>query len=207
MKPRVGMPRRNSKWTRRDFVKTTLGAALASQASRSLFTFAAEQPESALKYPKGKADACIFIWLGGGAAHIDTWDPKTRGDGKKRAGSYYESINTAIPGVQVCQHLKRTAPLLDRCVLIRTIHHDISGEHGAASNLVHTGRRPSETILYPSLGSIVSHELGSKSEQVPAYVVMGYPNIMRDPGFLGAKFGYIYLTQTETGPNGLVRPP
>src|SRR5258708_31485265 len=36
---------------------------------------------------------------------------------------------------------------------------------------------------------------------------MGYPNITRDPGFLGAKFGYIYLTQIETGPNGLIRPP
>src|SRR5260221_13917118 len=36
---------------------------------------------------------------------------------------------------------------------------------------------------------------------------MGYPNITRDPGFLGAKHGYIYLTQIETGPNGLVRPP
>jgi hypothetical protein len=92
-------------------------------------------------------------------------------------------------------------------VLIRTVHHDISGEHGAAANLVHTGRRPSETILYPSIGSIVSHQLGTKSDEVPAYVVMGYPSIMRDPGFLGAKYGYIYLTQIETGPNGLMRPP
>jgi hypothetical protein len=66
---------------------------------------------------------------------------------------------------------------------------------------------PSGTILYPSIGSIVSHELGTKSEEVPAYVVMGYPNITRDPGFLGAKYGYVYLLQTETGPNGLIRPP
>jgi hypothetical protein len=66
---------------------------------------------------------------------------------------------------------------------------------------------PSGTILYPSIGSIVSHELGTKFEEVPAYVVMGYPNITRDPGFLGAKYGYVYLLQTETGPNGLVRPP
>jgi hypothetical protein len=66
---------------------------------------------------------------------------------------------------------------------------------------------PSGTIIYPSIGSIVSHELGTKSDSVPAYVVMGYPNIARDPGFLGAKYGYIYLLQTETGPNGLVRAP
>jgi len=42
---------------------------------------------------------------------------------------------------------------------------------------------------------------------VPSYVVMGYPNITRDPGFLGAKHGYVYLTQIETGPTGLVRAP
>ena len=59
---------------------------------------------------------------------------------------------------------------------------------------------PSGTIQYPSIGSIVSHELGAKSEAVPSYVVMGYPNITRDPGFLGAKYGYVYLTQIELVP-------
>ena len=49
--------------------------------------------------------------------------------------------------------------------------------------------------------------LATKTESVPSYVVMGYPNITRDPGFLGAKYGYVYLTQIETGPNGLIRPP
>jgi hypothetical protein len=65
----------------------------------------------------------------------------------------------------------------------------------------------SGTIQYPSVGSIVSHELGAKSEEVPSYVVMGYPNITRDPGFLGAGYAYVYLTQVDIGPNGLVRPP
>jgi hypothetical protein len=181
--------------TRRDWIKT--GGA----------TLAARMAGSTVPYPKASADACIFIWLGGGAAHIDTFDPKVRGDGKKKAGSYYEAINTAIPGVQVCEHLKHTAPLLDRCALLRSITHTIKSEHAAAANLVHTGRLPSGTIQYPSVGSIVSHELGPKSDEVPAYVVMGYPNITRDPGFLGAKYGYIYLTQVDIGPNGLVRPP
>ncbi|MGH9658799.1 MAG: DUF1501 domain-containing protein [Bryobacteraceae bacterium] len=182
--------------TRRDLLKTT-GAALAARGS------AADHPRA----PKGKADACIFLWLGGGAAHIDTFDPKVRGDGKTKPGSYYDAIDTAVRGVQVSEHLKRTAPLLDRCALVRTLSHNIVSEHGAAANLVHTGRMPSGTILYPSIGSVVSHQLGSRTEEVPAYVIMGYPNIMRDPGFLGAKYGYVYLTQIETGPNGLLRPP
>ena len=185
----------NSTWTRRYLLKTGAAALGAAAVQGAELT------------PRGKADACIFLWLGGGAAHIDTFDPKVRGDGKKKAGSYYDSIDTAVSGVRVCEHLKRTAAVLDRCALIRSLNHDIISEHAAAANLVHTGRKPSGTIIYPSIGSIVSHELGTKSEQVPAYVVMGYPNITRDPGFLGAKYGYIYLTQIETGPNGLIRPP
>ena len=185
--------------TRRELLKsgTAAGIALAGNL----------QASTAVQMPKGKADACIFIWLGGGAAHIDTFDPKVRGDGKKRPGSYYDPIETAVPGLQLCEHMKRTAKLLDRCVLIRSLTHDISGEHAAAANLVHTGRMPSGTIQYPSIGSIVSHQLGPKDEAVPSYVVMGYPNITRDPGFLGAKYGYVYLTQIETGPNGFLRPP
>ncbi|MEZ5399748.1 MAG: DUF1501 domain-containing protein [Bryobacteraceae bacterium] len=179
---------------RRDFLRS---AALAAPLA------AAELPKP---LPKGNADACIFLWLGGGAAQMDTWDPKMRGDGKK-PGSYYDAIDTAIRGEKVCEHLKRVAPLMDRMAVVRTVSHDIISEHAAAANLVHTGRKPSGTILYPSIGSIVSHELGAKSEEVPAYVVMGYPNITRDPGFLGARYGYIYLTQIETGPNGLMRAP
>jgi hypothetical protein len=178
--------------TRRDILKAAMASPLALHAAAT---------------PRGKADACIFLWLGGGAAHIDTFDPKVRGDGKRKPGSYYDAIDTAISGAKVCEHLSRTAPLLDRCALVRTISHDIVGEHAAAANLLHTGRKPSGTIQYPSIGSIVSHELGPKTPEVPAYVVMGYPNITRDPGFLGAKYGYVYLTQIETGPNGLVRAP
>jgi hypothetical protein len=181
--------------TRRDLLKSvafTASTALASEGTPA---------------PKGKADACIFLWLGGGAAHMDTFDPKVRGDGKKKAGSYYEAIDTAVSGVRVCEHLKHSAPLMDRCVLVRTVSHSIVSEHGAASNLMHTGRMPSGTLLYPSIGSIVTNQLGAKTEEVPGYVVMGYPNIMRDPGFLGAKYGYVYLTQIETGPAGLTRAP
>jgi hypothetical protein len=154
----------------------------------------------------GKAEACILLWLGGGAAQLDTFDPKRRGDGKKVAGSYYDAIPTAQRDVQVCEHLRGLADRLDRCAIIRSLHHKIIDEHGAATNLLHTGRPVSETIAYPSLGSIVSRERGPGGDGVPAYVVIGYPNVSRGPGFLGSKHGYIYLTDTESGPGGLTPP-
>ena len=192
-----------NKWngTRRDLIKS---AAIAGLGATGTAFGAAGKVDAPLR---GKADSCILLWLGGGAGHIDTFDPKVRTDGKGRPGSYYDSIPTAVPGVRVCEHMPRTAKLMDRSIILRTVSHDIVSQHGAASNLMHTGRKPSGTVLYPSMGSIVSHELGSKSDDVPAYVIMGYPNIMRDPGFLGAKHGYVYLTQTDTGPGGLTRAP
>jgi hypothetical protein len=132
--------------SRRDWMKAVTAGAVAASGSEAF--------GAALPPLKGTADACIFLWLGGGAAHVDTFDPKKRGDGAGKAGSYYDSIDTAIPKVQLCEHLKQTALLMEHCALIRSLNHDIASEHAAAANLVHTGRKPSGTILYPSIGSI-----------------------------------------------------
>lgn len=138
---------------------------------------------------------------------LDTFDPKTQGDpAKKLPGSYYPSIETAVPGVRLCEHLKHLAPLMDRVTVVRTVNHNVIDEHAAATNRMHTGRPVSGTVVYPSLGSVIAHERGAAAEGAPPYVVIGYPNITRGPGFLGAKHGYLYLTDTSQGPAGLTRP-
>jgi hypothetical protein len=155
--------------------------------------------------PLGKAEHCIFVWLGGGAAQIDTWDPKAKGDAKaKQAGSYYDAIPTAIPGVNVCQHLARCARLYDRFIPVRTVHHEVIDEHARATNQVHTGRPTAGTIIYPSIGSAVSHTRGPINDRVPTYMLLGFPNVTRGPGFLGADAGFVYLT---AGPAGFARQP
>jgi hypothetical protein len=200
------------KTNRREFLQhlgTTGGAAVIGSAlSADALRAGEDSAEKTPPVPLGKADSCIFLWLGGGAAHMDTWDPKRKGDPQtKKPGSYYDPIPTAVQGVEVCEHLKQMAPLLDRCTLVRSVHHDMIIEHAAAVNRVHTGRPTSGTIVYPSIGSVTAHELGARGEGVPTYVVMGYPNITRGPGFLGAKHGYVYLTDTNAGPAGLRLPP
>ena len=195
-----------SSFTRREFLSRA-GVAASAVGLGGVDLPVHAGPKERREYPKGKAEHCIFIWLGGGAAHIDTWDPKRLGDpAKKVAGSAYPAIQTAIPGVQVCEHLKHTADVLDRFVLLRTVNHTIIDEHSAATNFVHTGRKPTGTIAYPSIGSLVAQQKGSVGNGIPPYVLIGYPNLMRGPGFLGAKHGYVYLTDTEKGPAGLTRP-
>jgi len=183
---------------RRGFLATTGTAAAAASL---VGTAHAETPI------RGQAEHVISIWLGGGMGAGDTFDPKQKGDpAKKVAGSYYDSIPTAVSGVKVCEHLSHLAPLMDRVTAVRTVNHNVIDEHAAATNRMHTGRPVSGTVVYPSLGSVIAHERGAAADGAPPYVVIGYPNITRGPGFLGAKDGYLYLTDTSRGPAGLSRP-
>lgn len=187
---------------RRDCLKLALTGAAASLAPTA---FADPAPVAKL----GKAEHCIFFWLGGGMAQIDTFDPKRLGDAHSKpskAGSYYQAIDTAVPGVQVTEHLAQTAKVMDRVTVVRTVNHRVVDEHAFATNLVHTGRMVSGSTVYPSIGSIVAHQRGPADPSVPAYMLIGIPNVSRGPGFLGAKHGFVYLTDTKTGPAGFSRP-
>jgi hypothetical protein len=191
---------------RRQFIQragiVTAGTALASPSP----AFAQPVAEN---LPKGKAEHCIFIWLGGGMAQIDTFDPKKRGNPKsspKLAGSDYDSIETSVPGVRYSEHLHRSAKLAEHITAVRTVNHHVIDEHAFGTNHVHTGRLISGNITYPSIGSIIAHERGAADPNVPAYMLIGYPNVSRGPGFLGAKAGFVYLTDTESGPAGFSRP-
>lgn len=184
---------------RRDFLQSLTAAAGCSPLLAN--------GTSSVAPMMGKAEHCVMIWLGGGMAQIDTFDPKAVGDAKaKKAGAYYPAIDTAVPGVQVCEHLQQTAKIMDRVTAVRTVHHDVVDEHAAATNRMHTGRATSGTVQYPSLGSIVAHRRGAAAENVPAYMLIGYPNLTRGPGFLGQEAGFVYLTDLEAGPSGLARP-
>ena len=188
--------------SRRDFLTR---ASLAAGAL-SLPNFARAAAPSAV--PLGKAEHCIFIWLGGGYSQIDTFDAKPiKGDGKKIAGCYYNMIDTAIPDAKFCEHLPRLAKMAEHLVPVRTVNHNVIDEHAAATNRMHTGRTPSGSVVYPSIGSIIAHQRKAAADGVPAYVLMGYPSATRGPGFLGPKAGYVYLTDTASGPAGLALPP
>lgn len=189
---------------RRDFLKT---AGAASSASFAAATLSASEGSDGSLPPAGRAEHCLMVWLGGGMSQIDTFDPKRRGDPKTRTpGSDYAAIDSCVDGVQVCEHLPRMAGRMDRVTAVRSVHHEVIDEHAAAVNRVHTGRPVSGTVVYPSIGSVVANRRGPAGDHVPAYVLIGYPNVTRGPGFLGAKDGFLYLTDTESGPAGLARP-
>src|SRR4051794_40962626 len=98
---------------RREFLAASAATAATLPALRG-----ADTP-----LPAGKAECCIFVWLGGGMGQLDTFDPKAVGKNKgtpKTAGSLYPSIDTAVKGVKVCEHLPKLAPLMDRVTAVRS---------------------------------------------------------------------------------------
>ena len=188
---------------RRTFIQHAAAQSAAALAAPSLMA------SSAADVKRGKAEHVIFLWLGGGMSQVDTFDPKRLGDSKaspKVAGSEYAAIDTVVPGVQFCEHLKRSAKLADRMTVVRSINHHLIDEHAFGTNFVHTGRVTTGSVTYPSIGSVVGHLRGAASDNVPAYMLIGYPNVSRGPGFLGAKNGFVYLVDTESGPAGFSRP-
>lgn len=190
---------------RRDFIVNSATASALSLGLPKGVSTASEDRSDGI--PAGKAEHVIFIWLGGGMAQIDTFDPKQRGSSEERKpGSDYDAIDTAVSGVQVCEHLRRTADRMDRVTAVRSVHHETIDEHAAAVYWVHVGRPVNGTIQYPSIGSAVAYQLGAADESAPAYTLIGYPNVARSPGFLGAEHGYLYLTDLKRGPSALARP-
>ena len=191
---------------RRTFLSQVATVAAASSLSPA---FRAADSSRIISHPKGNAEHCIFIWLGGGMSQIDTFDPKKRGNPKSKPkipGTDYEVIDTAVPGVRYTEHLAQTARLAEHVTAVRTINHTLGIEHALATNFVHTGRPVSGSTIYPSVGSVVAHQRGAAADNVPAYMVIGYPSVSRGPGFLGARHGYIHLVDTESGPAGFTPP-
>ncbi len=133
----------------------------------------------------GKDISIIHLWLAGGISHLDTFDMKTGADRKYR--SIFKPIATSVDGLQISEHLPRTAKLMNQVTLIRSMTHKQSA-HGSAQTLMLSGHDALPTLLAPAVGSVLAKELGARNE-LPPYVMIPQPrgNNAR-AGFLGPKY-------------------
>ncbi len=139
-----------------------------------------------------RAKACIFLFLQGGPSTIDMWDLKP--DAAAEIRGPYKPIATSVPGTFVGEHCHRCARIADKYTILRTHSHD-DGGHVTGSHYLFTGNRPNfadgqnsrvpVNELFPSVGSIVSRELGPGGS-VPPYINMPHPLVAGGPGFYGA---------------------
>ena len=104
--------------------------------------------------PEAKAKSCILIWLDGGPSHLESFDPKPEAPVEVRGP--LESIATNLPGIRVSECLERTAKMMDKLTVIRSMTSPL-GEHVLATHYLMTGYRPSQALEYPTFGATVAH--------------------------------------------------
>ncbi len=138
---------------------------------------------------KATADACIFVNLAGGPAHLDTLDMKPEGPSETRGE--FRPIDTSLPGLQACEYLPKFATIADQFCLLRGISHS-AGAHPQAQSYLSTGNRPVPAVVYPSYGSVVMKELPGRDD-LPGYVAI--PATEWTPGYMGD--GYAPFKTTD----------
>lgn len=132
-----------------------------------------------------KADSVIHIFLPGGIAHQETFDPKPFAPVEYRGE--LNSIATKIDGEKFSETLAQTAQIADKLCVIRSMTHGEAAHERGTHNMF-TGYRPSPALVYPSFGSVVSHEYGPKNNLPPYVCIPSLPNVYAGTGYLSSAF-------------------
>ena len=179
-------------FSRRDFVKFSLAGALGVSYSGWLPKLARAAAES----PAAKPKACILLWMSGGPSQMDTFDLKP---GHANGGTFKET-QTAVPGIKISEHLPGVASQMKDLAIVRGLTTK-EGEHGLATQLMMTGYQPQQAaVRYPSLGSLLSKELGREDTDLPNFVSLS-PTRMGDAGFLGPDYSPLTVSGASNDPN------
>ena len=207
---------------RRDFLRTMAAASTAALAASTPRQLRGEVNLNAV-HPRPTADACILIWMGGGMAAPDTFDPKHYepfrvGLPVKDMLSTFPAIDTAVSGLKICEGLEQIATVMDRATLIRSAVQPDLGRilHSRHQYHWHTGYVPPQTVACPHIGSWMARILGSVNPVMPAFVNVGQRlegvgeseelKAFTTAGFFGPEFGPMNLPFPEDAAQS-VRPP
>ncbi|MFM7131662.1 MAG: DUF1501 domain-containing protein [bacterium] len=131
------------------------------------------------------AQSVIHIFLPGGMAHQESFDPKPFAPVEYRGEM--SSIDTKIEGEKFCQTLPQTAQIADKLTVIRSMTHGEAAHERGTHNMF-TGYRPSPALVYPSMGSIVSHEYGPRNNLPPYVCIPNMPTNFAGTGYLSSSF-------------------
>ncbi|MSR32221.1 MAG: DUF1501 domain-containing protein [Gemmataceae bacterium] len=135
---------------------------------------------------EGKAKSVIHIFLPGGMAHQDTFDPKPLAPIEYRGE--VGTVQTKLEGVHFGEFFKKMATVADKITVCRSMTHGEAAHERGTHNMF-TGYRPSPAISYPSFGSIVSHEFGPKNNLPPYICIPSQPTEYAGSGYLSSAFG------------------
>jgi len=203
--------------SRRDFLKTASAATLGALTASAPRLFA--EP---LEKIAPTADSVIVLWMAGGMAATDTFDPKRyepfeKGMQPQGVLSTFPSIPTSVDGVRFSEGLEKIAQVMDRATLIRTAQAADLGFilHSRHQYHWHTGYVPPQTVAAPHIGGWLAHTLGPRNPAVPAFINIGQRfdlgegeelKAFTTAGFLGSEHGPFNVPFPQEAAKA-VRPP
>ncbi len=208
---------------RRDFLRRLAAAGTAALMTGEPVPLRAKEGSGGLRRPEATADACIVLWMGGGMAAPETFDPKRyhpfeKGMEVKRVLSTFPAIDTTVDGVRICRGLENIAGVMDRATLIRSAVLPDLGHilHSRHQYHWHTGYVPPQTVACPHIGAWLARVLGRRNPVMPAFVNIGQQLVdigeteevkaFTTAGFFGNEFGPMNLPFPERAAAAL-RPP
>ncbi|MBT3842552.1 MAG: DUF1501 domain-containing protein, partial [Verrucomicrobia bacterium] len=197
------------KIARRTLLKQLGAASLAALASAGTRAFANADPK-AVSNPPAKADSCILIWLAGGMAAPDTFDPKRyfpfeNGLEVDKILSPFPAIDTAVDNIKLTKGMEQIAQVMDRGTLIRSAVQPDLGHilHSRHQYHWHTGYIPPLTVAAPHIGAWMAKVLGPKNPVIPPFINIGQRlegvgekeelKAFTTGGFFGSEFGPMNL--------------
>jgi uncharacterized protein (DUF1501 family) len=207
---------------RRNFLAAMSAAGLAAMGV-SEPQLARGDEAGALVQPQPRADACILLWMAGGMAAPDTFDPKRylpfeKGLPVERVLSTFPQIDTVVDDIKFTAGLENIAKVMDRGTLLRSHVQPDLGHilHSRHQYHWHTGYVPPQTVAAPHIGAWMARVLGAQNPVMPAFVDIGQNlenngekeelKAFHTAGFFGGEFGPFMLPYPEDA-IAAVRPP
>jgi hypothetical protein len=188
--------------SRREFLQVGAASGLGLTLG-GLFRAEAARADTKTFQPfAGTAQSLIHIWLPGGWAQQETFDPKPLAPLEYRGDM--GTVPTVLPGVLFNEKLAHTAKIADRITVVRSMTHGEAAHERGTHNMF-TGYRPSPALTYPSFGSVVAHELGPRDSLPPYVCLPNLPAPDAGAGYLGSAFGPFTLGSDPANPNFTVR--
>ncbi len=209
---------KNKTWSRRKFIKNASLASLSALLAGPSKVLGAQNATTIAP----TADSVILLWMAGGMAHTETFDPKEPIEFRKNIRyqlikSTCKSIPTSLDGVNFSEGLEEMAKLADRMTVVRSFKPPDLGHvlHARHQFHWHTGYAPPQSIAAPHIASMLAKALGPKNPDIPPFIHIGQrldldgsPEVKAflSPGFLGLEYAPMLIPFPEDA-GKIMSPP
>jgi len=211
-----------AKNSRRDFIKKMTAASIAASATTLPMVSFLSSCSPSISKIASTADTVILLWMAGGMAHTETFDPKAfvpfeKQLDMKRVLSTFPKAPTIVDGLEFSEGLESIGSVMDRGAIIRSYKAADLGHilHTRHQYHWHTCYKPPQSVQAPHIGAWIAKELGHANPVIPPFIAMGQRFTMGEAeelkafhsaGFLGSEYGP-FLIPNPAGGLKSVRPP